>query len=301
MTFLIDVLKGMVMGIANIIPGVSGGTMAVTMGIYDKMIKAVNNLFKKLKESILILLPLFLGMGIGIVGLSFIIEYLLDKHPLQTNSLFIGLIIGGVPLIYDKIKSSAQKNGKKIFGIAEIVVFIIFFAIIVGMQLMSGSEDVQGVIPINAAEMIKLFLIGMVASATMIIPGVSGSMLLMILGYYYPILKTINQTLAALKDFDINEIVHGVIILAPFGIGVIVGVFAVAKLITFLFENFEKITYFGILGLIMASPIAILLNTDIKANFLGYIIAVVCFVVGVIIARLLGGEHDGEAKSEEQI
>ena len=78
MSFLFDVLKGMVIGIANIIPGVSGGTLAVTMGIYDKMINAVNTLFKKFMKSVKILLPIGIGMGIGIIALSFIIEYCLE-------------------------------------------------------------------------------------------------------------------------------------------------------------------------------------------------------------------------------
>lgn len=287
-----DILKGIVIGIANIIPGVSGGTMAVTMGIYDKMIEAVNNLFKKFKESIKVLLPLFIGMGVGIVGLSFILEYLLENYPLQTNSAFIGLIVGGIPLICNRLKASLKGKDDKLLGFAQIAVFIVFFALIVGMQLVSGGEDNGSGITLSIIEVVKLIIIGVIASATMIVPGVSGSMVLMILGYYQPIIETINGTMTALKDFDINGIMHGIAVLCPFGIGVVVGIFAIAKLISFLFKNYEKLTYFAILGLIAASPIAILLNTNMKTGVIGAIIAIICFVAGFACARLLGGDNE---------
>ena len=97
-------LKGMVMGVANIIPGVSGGTMAVSMGIYDKLLHCVTHLFKELKESVMFLLPIFVGIGAALVGLSFIIEPAFDNFPLQTSCLFIGLIVGGLPAICKKDK-----------------------------------------------------------------------------------------------------------------------------------------------------------------------------------------------------
>ena len=99
-----DILKGMVIGIANIIPGVSGGTMMVTMGIYDKLIHAITHLFSEFKKSIKFVLPIAIGMVIGIVGLAFIIEKAFDVFPIQTNLFFIGLILGGLPMIYDKVK-----------------------------------------------------------------------------------------------------------------------------------------------------------------------------------------------------
>ena len=106
------VLKGMVIGIANIIPGVSGGTMAVSMGIYDKLIHSVTHLLKDFKESLKFLIPIAVGMGIALVGLSFIIEPAFEHFPLQTNCLFIGLIVGGLPAVCKKVKGKLKMRVK---------------------------------------------------------------------------------------------------------------------------------------------------------------------------------------------
>lgn len=113
------ILKGVMMGVANIIPGVSGGTMAVSMGIYDKMIHAATHLFSEFKKSMKILIPIVIGMGIGIVVLARIIEYMFAHIPFQTNLLFIGLIIGGLPAIAGKVKGKTIRLG-------HILAFLLF-------------------------------------------------------------------------------------------------------------------------------------------------------------------------------
>ena len=106
-----DILKGMVIGIANIIPGVSGGTMMVAMGIYDKLIHCITHIFKEFKKSVLFLLPIAIGMGIAIIGGSLGLEMLFEKFPVQTNLLFIGLIVGGLPAIWKNVKGNSIKFG----------------------------------------------------------------------------------------------------------------------------------------------------------------------------------------------
>ena len=109
MKYLIDILKGVVIGVANAIPGVSGGTMMVSMGIYDDIIYCITHLFKQFKNSVLMLLPYFIGMAVGIVGLAFAIQYLDKNFPFQTRMVFIGLILGGVPMLFQRVKK--QKIG----------------------------------------------------------------------------------------------------------------------------------------------------------------------------------------------
>ena len=98
-----SILKGMVIGIANIIPGVSGGTMMVSMGIYDKLLHCITHLFSEFKKSILFLFPIVIGMGIAIVASSFGLEWLFGHYPVQTNLLFIGLVLGGLPAIWKNV------------------------------------------------------------------------------------------------------------------------------------------------------------------------------------------------------
>ncbi|HKM05032.1 MAG TPA: DUF368 domain-containing protein [Lachnospiraceae bacterium] len=277
-------LKGIVIGIANIIPGVSGGTMAVSMGIYDKLIYALTHLFKDFKNSMKILLPILGGAGIGIVGLSFIIEIMYEKVPFQTNLLFIGLIIGGLPAICKKVKGQSIR-------ISHVLAFLAFFAVVIGLSMLGEKDGIDANLSISVGNSLKMFGIGVIASATMVIPGVSGSMVLMLMGYYTPILETINNFIRSLIAFDMNGIGNGLGILVPFGIGVIIGIFAIAKIIEFIFERFSQVAYWAIIGLIVSSPIAILLvNKSMPTSIITGITGIIALAIGYIIAKRLGDE-----------
>ncbi len=277
-----NLLKGIVMGIANIIPGVSGGTMAVSMGIYDRMIHCVTHLFKEFKESMKFLIPIFLGIGIALVGLSFIIEPAFAYFPLQTNCLFIGLIVGGLPAVWQKVKGKGIK-------ISYIVPFVLFFAVVVGMAAIGEKEGTAADLSFSVWSVIKLFAVGIIASATMVIPGVSGSMMMLLLGYYNPIVAAIKNFVTALASFDMAGILEGCGILVPMGLGIVVGIFAIAKVIEIIFEKFPIQAFWAIIGLIVASPIAIFLLGDVGAiTVIGILTSIVTFAVGFLVAVKLG-------------
>lgn len=282
MEFIKDIIRGIAIGVANIIPGVSGGTMMVSMGIYDEMIGAVTGVFRHLKQSIRTLFPYAVGMGIGIVGLSFVIGYFFEHYPFQTALLFIGLIFGGLPMLLPKVTGQRPKA-------AELLVFVLFFGLIIGMQFLgTGTEKVLSLEP---GTLLGLFFIGLVAAATMVIPGVSGSMLLMALGYYTPIIDHINAFIVALVMLDMGTLFYCVGILLPFGIGVLVGAFLVAKLIEYLLKNHERMTYFAILGLLFSSPVAVLSGMDLSGTGVWAVVAgILLFGVGMVAASLLGKE-----------
>lgn len=276
MKFLFDFVKGLIIGIANIIPGVSGGTMAVSMGVYDRLIGSLGNITKAFKKSVLTLLPIVLGMVAGIGLFSFIIPYCLTNYSFQTSMCFCGLILGGVPAIYTSTKKAVLKDSK-VIRLPHIIAFVVFLAIAIFMAIASPAQSGSDSINVNFLMVIKLFFIGIIASATMVIPGVSGSLVLMLMGYYAGIIGSISVFLSALKDLDFALLMHCVGILLPFGIGCILGIFLISKIITWLFKNYESITYFGILGLIIASPFAILLKME-NASF-----SPVSIIVGVIL------------------
>ncbi|MCM1136009.1 MAG: DUF368 domain-containing protein [Clostridium sp.] len=277
-----NLLKGMVMGIANIIPGVSGGTMAVSMGIYDKLIHSVTHLFKEFKESLKFLIPIFIGIGIALVGLSFIIEPAFKYFPLQTNCLFIGLIVGGLPAVWKKVEGKGLK-------ISCILPCILFFALVVGLAAIGEREGAAADLSFSLWSVIKLFAVGIIASATMVIPGVSGSMMLLLMGYYNPIVAAIKNFVTALAAFDMAGILEGFGILIPMGLGIVVGIFAIAKVIEILFEKFPTQVYWAIIGLIVASPVAIFLLGDVGAiTIAGVLTSIVTLAVGFVIAMKLG-------------
>lgn len=278
MKFITDIIKGMLVGVANIIPGVSGGTMMVSLGIYEAIIGAINHLFTDLKKSLRILIPLAIGMVLGIGVFSYILPYCLENHPLPTSLCFIGLILGGVPFIIRPAKESLDKEGKKI-SFPHVIAFLILFGIAVMMAFLSETEAHSAAFDLNIILIVQLFIIGVIASATMVIPGVSGSLVLMLLGFYSGIIETIRDCIDALLSFDISALMHCVGILAPFGIGVVVGIFAVSKLIEWLFARFPSVTYSAILGLIVASPIGIFAkmahnNINVVSAMIGVILLV---------------------------
>lgn len=284
MNIIKDFLKGILIGVANIIPGVSGGTMAVSMGVYDQLISAITGILKNFKRSMRILLPILAGAVAGIGGLSFVIKFLLENYPLQTSTLFIGLILGGLPILFSHVK------GAKI-GVLHVILFIIFFAIVIAMAVFNGAESSVTDISVNFGTVIQLFLIGMVASATMIIPGVSGSLVMMILGFYNIIISNISAFISSLATWNVDGLIHGIGIFLPFGLGVIAGIGIVAKVIEWLFAKQPILTYSAIFGLVIASPIAIIYKIGISSvSVLGVIVAAITFAIGFAVAYFLGKE-----------
>ena len=288
MTFLMDMVKGIFIGIANVIPGVSGGTMAVSLGLYDKMIGAISSLLKDWKKSLKVLLPIILGCAVGIVGFTYAIEYLLSNHTFVTCMAFVGLILGGIPLLIHALRKEIQQSSQKRIGISGILAFVILFCVAAFLPMLNSDTEVLRTFTSTPGTLISLFLVGVIASATMVIPGVSGSLVMMILGYYYGIIDTIKLFLDSLKALDLTGMWNGAILLFPFGIGVLLGIFLISKLITFLFERYGLQTYCAILGLIAASPFAIFYNTGLFGQLssltpvtviLGILLAVVCAVI----------------------
>ncbi len=280
MKFIKSILRGVAIGIANIIPGVSGGTMMVSMGIYDEVICAVTGIFRQWKQSVRTLFPYAVGMGAGIVGLSFVISHLFARYPLQTAMLFIGLIFGGLPLLLPKVAGRMPSA-------AELAVFAAFFGLIVWMQF--WGEGHSKLLAVDARTMLSLFFIGALAAAAMVIPGVSGSMLLMSLGYYTPIIDHINAFVIAVVTLDFSTVWYCVGILAPFGVGVLLGAFLIAKLVEYLLKRHERMTYFAILGLVAASPVAVFAGSGVAGAGIGaWAAGIILFALGVGLAWLLG-------------
>lgn len=271
---IILMIKGFFIGIANIIPGVSGGTLAITMGIYEDLIEAISHFFKKLKKNIKFLIPVVIGAGLAIVLGSRVIEWGLDNFTLPTILFFAGLILGGLPMLFGR----AKKRVKPLY----MLVFLLTFASVMGITFLQGGNEVSFE-SISIWGYGKLFLVGIVAAATMIIPGISGSFMLMVMGYYEPILRVINE-FTAFKNLG-----HNLLILVPFGLGVLIGIVAIAKIIEYLFKKYEVPTYYGIIGFVLASLVGIFTNASGLTFSAGQIIAgTLLLATGFGIAYKLG-------------
>ena len=283
---IILVIKGFIMGIANVIPGVSGGTLALTLGIYEGFIGAISHLFSNLKANVKFLLPIFIGMGLSILTMSNVISSCFDNYPIPTTLFFMGLVIGGVPMLLKRVKGSSETK-----QISSYVIMALTFALV---MVLAFSEEIFGGTLGNASfdnlsvlGYLWLTVVGIIAAATMVIPGVSGSLVLMLLGYYLPIINVIKE-ITRFENLFPNVLVAGF-----FGVGVIIGIVLVAKLIEWLLAKYEKKTYFGVIGFIIASIIAIPVSVYHEVGNIVFstpqvLIGIIFLVIGGIVGYMLG-------------
>lgn len=288
MNKLIDIAKGSLMGIANIIPGVSGGTIAVVFRIYDKIIHAINiavkNPFEALKQTYLYLIGMILGVLAGV----FLISYGYEQYPLPTTLIFIGLIGGGLKSIIAIVK-------KQPIGIKNYLIFALFFVLIIVLPLISSNEQIGN----GLTYYIMLFIVGFLAAFTMIAPGISGSMVLLIIGYYQHILDIAKRLFQSVYQFDLialNELLIPVLILA---IGAIIGALVTSKLMAYLMNKHEISFYYGVLGMIVASPFAILFmlnetNKLSKINISHYIVGIILMIGAALLSYVMVHKYENK-------
>ncbi len=289
MEFIKAAMKGIIIGVANVIPGVSGGTMMVSMGVYDTLIGCVTGLFKQFGKSVKTLLPYVIGALIGIVALASLLTFLFDNYPLPTSTAFIGLILGGVAPLLKRIDMKKANA-------FSMLLFILFLALIIFMAVMKPVEEGNAV-EFTWIHALLLLAVGVVASATMIIPGVSGSMVLMLLGYYRTVLDSITHLKDGLLGGNMALAVQQLKILVPFGIGVLIGIYAVAKLIEWLLQRYPVYTYSAILGLVVASPVAVLLRCDMSGvTPLIVLVSLATFIAGYAGSAWLARRSGKEVK-----
>ena len=273
---LLLIVKGFILGIANIIPGVSGGTLAMTMGIYEDIIKSISSILKTPKKSLKLLLHLGIGGLLSILILSKLLNYTLTNYAFATTLFFIGLIVGGFPLLLKKAK------GHKV-SLGYLLSFLSTTSLVIILRLLQTSENTVSLNNVSLFTIIILLLVGMLAASTMVIPGVSGSFVLMLIGFYKPILNTISNIT------KINLLGHNLLILVPFGIGVLLGIVITAKLIEYLLKKYEIYTYYGIYGFILSSILVLILNVYNKATGIPeVVVGILLVLLGTFIGYKLG-------------
>lgn len=246
--FFKSVGTGALIGVAMIIPGVSGGTIAVLLNVYEKLIGAIGNIRKDFKNSVKFLSPIFLGAILAVVAAYFPLKYFIDRAPLPTLLLFAGLMVGSFP----KMLKDTVKKGFK--WKTDITLIALPLAFIIGICFIPSLGDVNLGADMPVYGYFLLILVGALASCALIVPGVSGSMLLLILGYYTSILNAVS----ALKvNFG-----HSLLVLALFALGLVIGFFTIAKLMKFLLNKFPRGTLWAIIGFVIGSIPAIFLSFD---------------------------------------
>ena len=275
---IIIILKGFVFGLANIIPGVSGGTIAVVLGIYERMIDILSNLKVKFKENIKFIIFLFIGMIISIGLCSNIISYCLNKFPFATVLFFLGLIMGGIKPIFKKIKGKINFKG--------IMIFLVAFISILAVMYVIPKSDSKSLGVLNLSHIIILFIMGLMGAMSITLPGISSSVILMLIGYYEPVINAVGQ-LAKLENT-----MHNLLILLIFVGGTIIGVLTISKLVKKILIKYEVYAYIGIIGFIFASSISLFITvlTGPHGTY-QLIIGIILLIIGFYLSKILSAKE----------
>lgn len=239
MSLVWNILIGVVIGIGFIIPGVSGGALAVIMGVYDKIFECLKTI--KDKNNFIFLGCILLGITIGVIGFGNILLILFKWREIPTKYIFIGLIIGGIPTLMNDIQKKGHGQFKlSSFVFAIIISIFLFFLEESGYGIDISEEIISGNVPI-----VGLFIAGLLYAVGKIVPGISGSALLMLVGMYEYFLRVVANPFALT-----GKVIFSLI---PFFIGTIIGLFLLFKLINYLFSKHYMATYSAILGFVIGS------------------------------------------------
>lgn len=303
---ILEIFKGMMIGIANVIPGLSGGSIAVAFNIYDKFIYGFSGFLKTPIKTIKDLWAIILGMGIG-VALSVVgVIYFLENFPVPTTMLFVGMIFGSLPLIKKKI--DIESKGK--YDIVAFVSMSILLIVILVLHVFFG-ENMANISALNFGLVIIILLLGIASAATMIIPGISGSMLLMVLGYYYYVTSLSEGIVKSIFEFDFVGIWVFVWPMIPFVIGNLIGVVFMAKILEKFLKKYPRTLYCSILGLLLTSPILIFYSmykdypTEVVASlertkiFVTLFIGIVLLAIGALFVNYMSKFEEKEDESKE--
>jgi len=281
---------GVAMGIANIIPGVSGGTIAVVFGIYSQLMEALGNFVsdrKHRKEHIVFLAILFSGSLIAVVALAGLLSWAYENYPLMTVYFFMGLILGSIPVVFRSHSDMTPTLGRGsafILGAAAVVMLTL---------LQSPGMENSGVVTVFNNYVVTdyfLFLIsGIIAASAMIIPGVSGSFILILLGAYWTVLGALsNLPQLLLKQGLAGDVLVRLYILGSLGIGVVIGILGFSRVMDKALKNYPAITLYAILGLILGSFYQIFPGFSFNLRGLG---AILTFSIGVLISLRFSKEN----------
>lgn len=261
-----NIYRGLIMGASDVIPGVSGGTIAVLLGIYDRLIAAINGFVSKdWKKQLGFLIPLALGVGTAILLLSHLIEWLFANYPGPTKFFFLGLIIGVLPYLFH------QAQVKKTFKINHFALLLIG-VVIVGSMVFLQAGEAAVITEFKTSTYILLFVSGFIASSAMILPGISGSFMLLIIGVYPTVITAVSNL-----QLDV---------IAVTGVGIVLGIVIMSKIINFFLQNYKTATFAAIIGMVIGSIFVVFPGWPASTSLL--LISVVAFGVGLFTAYILG-------------
>lgn len=258
--FIFRVLQGALIGLGAVLPGISGGVLSVIFGIYKPIMELLSNPFKNFKTHVPKLIPVIIGGVIGFLGVANILSFFLEKYPVPSVCVFIGLITGMLPSLFREAGEQGRSKGSYI---SMAVCMCVIFTLLIGLQMTSIEV---------APNFFWYLFCGFCLALSIIAPGMSFSTLLMPLGLYTPFIDGIGH-------FDMG-------ILIPGGIGALVTVICLAKAVNALFDNYYSIAFHGIIGIVIAATVMIIPFSGFTSPGTALVNGV-CIIIGILVALAL--------------
>lgn len=272
---MIHFLKGILVGIGGIAPGLSGSVLLVIFGLYQKTVNAIGTLFKDLKKNLMFLIPLFAGFGVGVLIFSKIVDFLLNNYEMHTRFTFFGLIIGTIPLFYKEVKKEGFKRKYYIFMICAFAVGAVF------------SYFSKGIFPtVENPNLIQSVILGFSVAASSIIPGVDSAVILSTLGLY-------EIYVSSLADLDFS-------VLIPAAFGLAFGVLFISFVVNKILKRFYTASFSIIFGLFLTIIPSVLNESCKLGNNISSLTAIILAIIGFIVSFFLG-DIDGNIRRIKRI
>ena len=275
---------GFFIGLAVIVPGVSGSTVAIIFKLYHKLLYALGNIVKKFKKCVKFLVPIAIGLVIGFVLGFLAIQRLIDISPFTVIGLFAGLMLGAFPAVYDEVRT--EKKTPLRLGLFALGLVIPVVISVVSVYASEGAQSLEG---LNAGHYILFLVLGYLVAITQVVPGLSATALLMAFGYFTPIMESVH-----LSYWQQNPAVFGVY--ACLAVGFLLGLVTFSKLLTKIFAKRRAAAFFVIVGLSLGSVVTMFFNPDVYAVYTGWAengvnaldlaLGLVLFAVGIVVAYL---------------
>ncbi|RAZ67844.1 DUF368 domain-containing protein [Planococcus maitriensis] len=275
-----NIYRGILMGISDLIPGVSGGTIAFILGIYDRLLESISGFFsREWKKQLGFLVPLGIGIVITLLLFSRFIEFLLENHYEATQFFFMGLILGVLPYIMK------QAEVKKNFTARHLVILLVIGAALASMAFIQTDDNVAPITELSLPTFFLLFFSGWIASMAMLLPGISGSFILLLIGVY-------STAINALSTLNLP-------IVLAIGAGVMVGFVVSSKAISYLLEHFTYVTYAAIIGLILGSLFVVF--PGFAADTMTLVTSLVTFMAGLLFTLWFSSPKKTDITSEHNV
>lgn len=258
---IMKLVQGVFIGLGAVLPGVSGGVLCVIFGVYKPIMELLSHPFKAIKKYAKILIPVVIGIGLGFLGISKLLGFLLNEYPEPSVCVFVGLIAGMLPSLF---REAGEKGRTKASWVSLVVVFAVTLAVLLGLEYLSVSIE---------PNFVWYLFCGFCIALSVIAPGMSFSTLLMPLGLYTPLVEGIGNL-----DFSV---------LIPAGIGALLTVILLARAVTSLMENHYSVLFHGIIGIVIAATIVIVPYSSFTVSVKSALINVACLIGGAVIALVL--------------